>query len=202
MFLKSIVTFFLFASIQINCLPLNFYALNYHNDDSANPKIKLVIFSTGTESAEQIALVPKIQTLARQYGNLKLEERDMNFGGDTYNSVDNKPLHTSWYKIQVTRQLMDSNFEAEWILTCELSALPTDGSAAINFAALIVKNPKTSVFLKRTGLGFGMAMYKNNEDTKKVLENIWAKRSENSSVAAAFATYTLNPLILTKVTFI
>lgn len=203
MFLRYIVTIFACVSLQIQCLPLDFYALNYYKETSLNPEIKMVIFRTGFETPDQIALMPKIQALAKTYGSHKIEERDMNFGGDTYISIDNKPLQTSWYKIQVTQQIMDTNPQAEWILTFELSALPTDGSAAINFPALIEKNPQTSVFLKRSGLGFGMSMYKNDNDTRKVLENIWEKRSAGSTVAAAFGSYTFwNPLILTKVTFI
>lgn len=92
---------------------------------------------------------------------------------------------------------------ADWVLTFELSALPTDSSAEINFTALVNENCSTSVFLKRVGMGFGMAMYKNDEATRQVIEKIWEKKSQTGSVMAAFTTYTFwNPSILQSVKFI
>lgn len=188
-------------------LPLtatNFYALNYNYDDSANPNIKMVLFRTGAETPEQIALVPKIKTVAMLYGANSIEERELPASDvDTYQSSANQALHTSWYKMQVTREVMDANPQTQWILTFELSALPTDGSAAINFAALINTNPSVAVFLKRTGSGFGMSMFKNDKETRAVVEKIWGKRSAKSSVAVAFASFSFwNPSILSKVKFL
>jgi hypothetical protein len=182
-----------------------FYAVGYNNDNEGcpNPSIKMVVFVTGTETPAQLALVPKVQVVAQNYGGNKLEEREMPKSGSTYVSTANVPLQVSWYKIQVIREIMDSNPQADWVLAFELSALPTDGSAAINFAALIKQNPSTSVFLKRVGAGFGMAMYKNDKETREVVEKIWAKKSATGSVLAAFTSFTVwNPSILTKVKFI
>lgn len=184
----------------------NFYALNYYNEDKSNPSIKFVLFRTGKETPEQLALVPKIQTIAHLYGAHKIEEREMpSDGNQTYQSVANVPLHNSWYKVQVTREIMTAaDLQAEWLLTFELSAIPTDSSAAsINFAALISENCSTSVFLKRVGMGFGMAMYKNDQETREVIEKIWEKKSATGSVMAAFTNFTFwNPKILLKVKFI
>ncbi len=192
----------------VSALPLattKYDAFKSNKDDSADPNIKMVLFRTGVETPEQLALVPKIQAVARLYGANKIEERELPIiDSNTYESIDNNELlQVTWYKIQVTRDVMISNPLVEWILAFELSALPTDGSAAINFAALVSMNPSTSVFLKRVGSGFGMAMYKNDKATREVIEKIWAKRSASSTVTAAFASFTFwNPLILSKVKFI
>lgn len=168
---------------------------------SALPNIKLVVFKTGAETADQLALLPRVQIVAAKYGGNSVEERDLPATA-TYNS-GSETLHASWYKMQVTREIMDANPQVDFVLTFELSALPTDGSAAIDFEALVHQNPKASVFLKRVGTGFGMAMYKNDKETRGVVDNIWAKRSAGSSVSTAFGTYTFwNPLILTKVKFL
>jgi hypothetical protein len=168
---------------------------------SALPNIKLVVFKTGAETAEQLALLPRVQVVASHYGANGVEEHDLP-STPTY-THGTQTLHATWYKMQVTREIMDTNPQVDFVLTFELSALPTDGSAAIDFAALVHENPKVSVFLKRVGAGFGMAMYKNDIETRRVVDNIWAKRSAGSSVSAAFGSYTFwNPLILTKVKFL
>lgn len=191
MFLKSLLSFLFLISLQC------FSALQQNE----TPKIKLVVFKTGSESSEQLALLPRVQAAAAHYGGFALEERDLPATA-TY-TLDSENLHSTWYKMQVTREIMDANPQADFILTFELSALPTDGSAAINFAELIQHNPSVAVFLKRIGTGFGMAMYKNDKETRAVVESIWAKRSAGSSVSASFASFTFwNPLILAKVKFL
>jgi hypothetical protein len=200
-FVISIICFQLKLTLSLP-IASNFYALNYHVNDVEIPDIQMVVFVTGQETQEQLALMPKIHSIARLYGGHKLEERSLPTGTPTYASSANQPLQVSWYKMQVTREvLMETT--AKWLLTFELSALPTDGSAAVNFAELIDENPSVSVFLKKTASGFGMAMYRNDENTKGVVESIWRKRSATSSVAVAFASYTFwNPSILSKVKFL
>jgi hypothetical protein len=191
MFMKSLLSFLFFVSLRC------FSALQ----QSETPKIKLVVFKTGAESPDQLALLPRVQAVAALYGGFSLEERDLPVTA-TY-TLDSENLHSTWYKMQVTREIMDANPQADFVLAFELSALPTDGSAAINFADLIHQNPSVALFLKRVGTGFGMAMYKNDKETRAVVENIWTKRSAGSSLSASFASFTFwNPLILTKVKFL
>ena len=187
--MNTLVALFFFALQVISALPIN------------TPNIKLVVFKTGNESPEQLALLPRVQAVASLYGDNSVEERSLPSTA-TY-TLGAETLHSTWYKMQVTREIMDANPQVDFVLTFELSALPTDGSAAIDFALIIQQNPSVSVFLKRVGAGFGMAMYKNDKETREVVENIWAKRSARSPVSAAFTTYTFwNPLILTKVKFL
>lgn len=204
---KSIILTFFLCVQPFLALPLtvnNFYNAGLSSIDcNEYPSIKMVVFVTGSESPAQLALIPKVQAVAQMYGGNKLEERAMPSGGPTYASSANVPLQLSWYKMQVTREVMAENPQADWVLTFELSALPTDGSAAINFAALIEENPSTAVFLKRVGTGFGMAMYKNDPATREVVEKIWEKKSASGTVMAAFTSFTFwNPSLLTKVKFI
>lgn len=168
---------------------------------SCTQNIKFIIFRTGHESVQQLALLPRIKAFADFYGGNEIEEHLIPVES-TYKTGE-ELLHASWFKMEITRGAMASSPQTPWILTFELSALPTDGSAAIDFAALIAQNPSVSVFLKRVGLGFGMAMYKNDEATRLVVDSIWMKRSGSNSVAAAFSTFAFwNPSILTKVKFI
>ena len=166
---------------------------------AALPNIKFVVFKTGAETVAQLALLSRVPVVASHYGGNGVEERELPAAA-TYTSSSGETLHSTWFKMQVTREIMDANPQVDFVLTFELSALPVDGSAAIDFDALVQQNPKASVFLKRVGAGFGMAMYKNDKETRGVVDNIWAKRSAGSSVSAAFGSYTFwNPLILAKV---
>ena len=168
---------------------------------SALQNIKLVIFRNGVETAEQLALLPRVQVVAANYGGNSVEVRELP-ATLTY-TLGTETLHSTWYKMQVTREIMDANPQVDFVLTFELSALPTDGSAAIDFDALIQQNPEVAVFLKRIGSGFVMAMYKNDKETRGVVDTVWTKRSAGSSVSSAFGSYTFwNPLILTKVKFL
>lgn len=171
---------------------------------SCDPHIKFVIFRTGSETAEQLALLPRIEAFADFYGGEKVEEFALpDQQVPTYQSQDGEKLHSTWFKMEITRKVLASNPEIPWILTFELSALPTDGSAAIDFAALISQNPSVSVFLKRVGTGFAMSMYRNDDTTRIVVENIWGKRSAGVSVATAYSTFAFwNPSILSKIKFL
>ena len=166
------------------------------------PTIKMVVFRTGNETPEQVALLPRIEAFASLYGGSEIEEHSLP-SGETYQSQQGEKLHSTWYKMEVTRGVMASNPAISWILTFELSALPTDGSAAINFADLIAQNPSVSVFLKRAGTGFGMSLYKNDEATRTVVDSLWGKRSVGTSVAAAYTNFAFwNLSILTKIKFL
>ena len=169
---------------------------------SCVPDIKFVVFRTETESPEQIAMLPRIQAAAKIYGDNKIEEYILP-AGNTYKSKSDETLQSTWYKMEITREIMALNPQIAWVLTFELSALPTDGSAAVDFASLITQNPSIAVFLKRTNIGFGVAMYKNDMATGAVVDSIWGKRSAGGSLGAAYTNYAFwNPLILMKIKFL
>lgn len=180
----------------------NFYALNYNLDAKSTPTIKFVVFTTGIETRDNLDHMERIRPIAMNAGNLVLEEREIPLDS-LYTCPDNVLVHTSWYKVQVTLDVMRDAPEAEWITTFELSSLPTDGTEIPNFSALIDQNPKVSVFLKRSGFSFAIALYKNDEATRKVLLALWAKKSTSNPVTSAFASYAFwNPTIMKKVMFI
>lgn len=171
---------------------------------SCDPHIKFVIFRTGTETPEQLALLPRIAAFAAYYGDEKVEEFSLpDQQSATYQSRNEEKLHSTWYKMEITRAILAETPQVSWILTFELSALPTDDSAAIDFSALIAQNPSVSVFLKRSGSGFVMSMYRNDQATRTVVDNIWGKRSSSVSVASAYSSYAFwHPSILSKIKFL
>lgn len=168
------------------------------------PKIKFVVFKTGHETEEQLAALPKVHAYAEQLGGLSVQEEAFPAGQKVYTSADGQTLHLSWMKIEKALAAMAASPDADWVLVFELSSLPTtDASAQIDFAALIAANPGISVFLKRSGLGFGMAMYRNQPATQKVLNDLWNKRSASGIVAAAFTSYTIwNPSLISQIKFL
>ncbi len=167
----------------------------------SNPRIKFVVFKTGQETEEQLAMLPKVNAFAQLYGSLAVQEEVLAAG--TYTSGQGEKLHNSWIKIERTLAAMKGDEQADWVLVFELSSLPTDGTGAIDFGALIVANPGTSVFLKRSGLSFSMAMYRNQPAIQQVLSDLWLKRSASSSVGSAFTSHTFwNPSLLTQIKFL
>lgn len=162
-------------------------------------KIKFVVFKTADENAQMLA---RVEAFSRAFGGLELQVEDFP-SQQTYASNDGKELHSSWFKVERTLQAMEEASGADWILAVELSSIPQDGSAAIDLNGLIAANPSVSVFLKRQGMGFAMAMYRNDPQIKQVLTDLWAKRSTTGSVGAAFATHTFwNPSFLAQIKFI
>ena len=174
-------------------------ALPIAKQETAAQKIKFVVFKTADENAEMLA---RVEAFSQAFGGLGVQVEDLP-GEQTYTSKDGKELHMSWLKVERTLQAMEEASGADWVLALELSLIPQDGSAAIDLNGLISSNPSVSVFLKRHGMGFAMAMYRNDPQIKQVLTDLWAKRSASGSVGAAFASYTFwNPSLLTQIKFI
>ena len=170
-----------------------------------NPRIKFVVFKTGQETAEQLAMLPRISAFAQLYGALTVQEEQLPASGATYTSAEGEALHASWMKIERTLAAMKQQDDqaADWVLVFELSSLPTDGSGAIDFGALIAGNPGISVFLKRSGFSFSLAMYRNEAAIQQVLKDLWLKRSASASAGSAFTSYTFwNPSLLTQIKFL
>lgn len=165
-------------------------------------KIKIIAFKTGAETQTQLEAMSKMSSFAEEHGEMLIDVLKLP-ATPTY-VADGMKLHASWFKVQETLNIMDHVQEpdVEWVLTFEVGAL-SDELANGKLVALITANPNKSVFLKRTGLGFVVAMYKNNQETRSVLHQLWNKRSETGSVAQAFAYHTLwNSSILSKIQFI
>jgi hypothetical protein len=168
-------------------------------------KIKFIVYKTGQETAEQLAMLPRINAFAQLYGALSVQEEQMPTTGSTYISQDGQTLHTSWMKVERTLAAMKQGGDeaADWVLAFELSSLPTDGSGAVDFGALIAANAGISVFLKRSGFTFTLALYRNEPAIQQVLKDLWGKRSAGGSAGSAFTSYTFwNPSLLTQIKFI